>query len=673
MNSPFRRPSLARFAFAVVPVLLSTLVGTPLRAQEASPLVAQDISDLEEQAVRAAVARVAPSVVRIETVGGLEQLGEVLFGEGPTTGVVVSSDGLIVSSAFNFLRLPTSILVVLPGGRRLPAQIVSRDQSRMVVLLKVTATEPLPVPETAPVDQVQVGQSAIAIGRALSAEQPNVSVGIVSAKQRIYGKAIQTDAKISPSNYGGPLIDLRGRVLGILVPMSPDRHDELAGSEWYDGGIGFAVPLSSIYERLDRMKRGENLQPGVIGVTLKPGDMYSLPAEVVAVHPKSPAYQAGLRGGDRIVECNGVTINRQVELKHALGPLYAGDQVRLVFRRGDERKELKIELIDKLSPYEHPFLGILPARNEPAGVRGLGIRYVYPNGPADKAGVRAGDRLVQFAGKPVTEADELRNAVAASETGKKVAVRYVRSGQESPVELELAALPSELPDVAAVDRGEVAAKAELPIVGKETPVVEIKIPEEPNACVAYVPRTYRAEVAHSLVVFLPQPGEFKNEDFVKRWQPLCEKLNLIVVAPRATLPNTWQPTEIGFVRKAAEHVLANYSVDRSRIVIYGYQASGAMAAVTAFRHRDLFRGLVSVDARLVMGSRPPDNDPVERLAIVAAVAAESPAKPRIVPGIKVLRDMKYPVILLEQAGAPRDLNDEELKGVANWIDTLDRI
>ena len=56
---------------------------------------------------------------------------------------------------------------------------------------------------------------------------PQVSVGIISAKNRIWGKAIQTDAKISPSNYGGPLIDLQGRVLGVLVPMSPDRHTDL--------------------------------------------------------------------------------------------------------------------------------------------------------------------------------------------------------------------------------------------------------------------------------------------------------------------------------------------------------------------------------------------------------------------------------------------------------------
>src|SRR5882724_7328707 len=91
-----------------------------------------DLSEQEEQAIRAAAQRVAPSVVRIETIGGLERVGKVLVNTGPTTGLVVGEDGYVISSAFNFVQQPASILVTLPSGARAPAQIVARDHSRML-------------------------------------------------------------------------------------------------------------------------------------------------------------------------------------------------------------------------------------------------------------------------------------------------------------------------------------------------------------------------------------------------------------------------------------------------------------------------------------------------------------------------------------------------------------
>ena len=90
-----------------------------------------------------------------------------------------------------------------------------------------------------------------------SSSLPSVSVGIVSALDRIWGKAIQTDAKVSPTNYGGPLVDLQGRVQGVLVPASPQAEGETAGFEWYDSGIGFAIPLEDVYAVLPRLQAGQ--------------------------------------------------------------------------------------------------------------------------------------------------------------------------------------------------------------------------------------------------------------------------------------------------------------------------------------------------------------------------------------------------------------------------------
>ncbi len=193
-------------------VLVSIGFGRALVAQE-------DISLREERAIQSAVAAVAPSVVRIETLGGLETVGGVLVGTGPTTGLVISPDGYIVSSAFNFVQKPTQTLVYLNDGTRLAATLVSTDFNRKLVLLKVDAKD-LPIPATAPLKDIEVGQWAIAIGRTFGdGTRPNVSAGIISGKNRIWSKAIQTDAKISPGNYGGPLVDIGGRVIGVLAPF----------------------------------------------------------------------------------------------------------------------------------------------------------------------------------------------------------------------------------------------------------------------------------------------------------------------------------------------------------------------------------------------------------------------------------------------------------------------
>ena len=309
------------------------------------PVYAQrDLPSLEEQAMQAAVARVAPSVVRIETVGGLDRVGQVLVGTGPTTGLIVSSDGYVVSSAFNFAQRPASILVILPDGSPAPAKLVATDHSRMITLLKVDVEEPLPTPEIVPRDAINVGQWAVAVGRTFPGDSPNISVGIISAKNRIWNKAIQTDAKISPSNYGGPLIDLFGRVIGVLVPLSPSGTGELAGVQWYDSGIGFAIPLEHIQSVLPRLQTGKDLYTGLLGVSLRGKEPLRGPVVLATSFPNSPAATAGLIAGDRIVEVDGAEVRWQNHLFQQLKSKYAGDTVHLVVLRDDERLEFEVEL-----------------------------------------------------------------------------------------------------------------------------------------------------------------------------------------------------------------------------------------------------------------------------------------------------------------------------------------
>lgn len=632
-------------------------------------LAQNDLHDLEEQAVRAAVERVAPAVVKIETIGGLERVGDVLVTTGPTTGLIVAEDGYIISSAFNFVQQPSSILVTLPGGRRAAAQIVARDQSRMLVLLKVAAPEPLPVPTAVPRGEITVGQWAIAVGRTYEQPEPNVSVGIVSATGRIWSRAIQTDAKISPANYGGPLIDIQGRVLGVLVPLSPQgQESEVAGAEWYDSGIGFAIPLVDVFEHLPALKAGKDLYPGLLGISLKAGDLYVLPAELAAAQPGSPAYKAGLKPGDTIVEIDGQRIERQSQLKHVLGPRYAGEKVKVVYIRGKEnpeRREVEIELIDKLVPYEHPFLGLLPLRSGEV----VQVRYVYPNSPAAAAGLKPGDRIAALGETAVTSAGQLRELVANLEPKTKITLQIERDGQRESLEFTPGSLPTDIPAELPPALSEAPpAPADKPATG----LIDIKLPEVKNECVAFVPETYHPAVPHGLVVLVPPPGRLDRDKLAERWKAVCQERHLIVLAPQSAAADKWQPTETEFIRKTLDEILGRYNIDPTRIATYGYQAGGAMAFLAGLEHRDRVRAIIAVDA-LPPRVKLPTNDPINRLAFFLAKADKSPPPAVYKALVTRFKQEKLPVTEQSLGAESRDLTADELAQLGRWIDTLDRI
>ena len=652
-----------KYAALLLTTLLCAVAATNAHAQD-------DLLAAEEQALRAVVERVGPSVVRIETVGGLERVGKVLVGTGPTTGLVVSEDGYVISSAFNFVQQPSSILITLPSGKRAAAKIVARDQSRMLVLLKVDADEKLAVPQAVPRSEMRVGQSAVALGRTFEQAEPAISTGVVSALNRIWGKALQTDAKISPNNYGGPLCDIRGRVFGVLVPLSPQQTGELAGAEWYDSGIGFAVPLEDIFAHLETLKAGKDLHPGLLGVSLKQGDIYALPAEVAAAPPNSPANKAGVKPGDVIVEVDGKPISRQAELKHALGPHYAGEQVKLVLKRGDERVEATIELAEKLEPYAHPFLGLLPMRDGEKDAKSVVIRHVFPGSPAAEAGIKAGDKLVAIADRSATDAAGWQEVVAGLDPKEKVKVKIERGEETLELELTPALLPTDIPTEL---RPAVARKLPAPAEPPATGLVELKLPEENNEIWAVVPENYHAEVPHALVVWLHGMDGLDKDALLARWKDLAAKHQLIVVAPAAGEGKKWEATENDLVRKVIDDALGRYNIDRTRIVAFGEQAGGTMAWLVGLQQQERIRGIAATDSIPPPRVKLPDNDPVRRLAIYTAVAEKSPLAAVMKALTGRLEGMKFPVTKRELGENPRDLNDEETAELARWIDQLDRL
>jgi len=171
-----------------------------------------------------------------------------------------------------------------------------------------------------------------------------LSAGIISAASRISDKAVQTDANTSPANYGGPLVDLDGQVIGVCVPLSPGSRETAAGAQWYDSGIGFAIPLNGLEAVLARLKAGERLEHAFLGIRAKPFGDPPTGAEVEEVVASSPAAAAGLLAKDKIVSLGGTDVLDVSHLATLIGRYVAGDSVELIVERGDVKQTFTVKL-----------------------------------------------------------------------------------------------------------------------------------------------------------------------------------------------------------------------------------------------------------------------------------------------------------------------------------------
>jgi serine protease Do len=227
---------------------------------------------------------------------------------------------------------PSTILITLPDGRALHAVRKGEDTSRGIALVKVAA-EGLPVPELLDPARVRVGQWAVVLGRTFGGQEPSVHLGIVSATQRIFGRAVQIDANCSPANYGGPVIDLEGRVLGLCAPLSPAGRD--AGADWYDSGIGFAATLADIAPLLARMQDGEVLHRGWLGIATDP-KFVGPGAKIVTVNPGSTAAGMDMQPKDIVLEVDGTAVRHHFHLQMLVASHLAGDAIHVKIKRGDQ-------------------------------------------------------------------------------------------------------------------------------------------------------------------------------------------------------------------------------------------------------------------------------------------------------------------------------------------------
>lgn len=301
------------------------------------------------------VSEVMPFVVSITT----EQLRPQFFYQiavpGAGTGVIIQSDGYIVTND-HVIEGARSISVTLDDGRQFDARVVGKDAQSDLAVIKIDTTD-LPTATAAEVADLRVGDWVIAVGNALSLEGSNtVTIGIVSALGRtiltdpyedIYlYETIQTDAAINEGNSGGPLIDMEGNVVGINVAIESTAQ-----------GIGFAIPWFTVQTiAAELIASGRVIRPmlGVVAVELTPSIARSIDREwiegviVLQVFESTSAADAGLQSGDVITVIDGIFVSDIKGFRQIIWGYIAGDIVQIELDR--EGKIFTLEAILQEKP-----------------------------------------------------------------------------------------------------------------------------------------------------------------------------------------------------------------------------------------------------------------------------------------------------------------------------------
>ena len=690
-----------------IPFALMLVAAVSLAPASAQP---PDVNAGTEAAMKSSIAKVGPAVVKIETAGGLEIASSgkgppakgkaIAVGTGATTGLIVDAEGYVITSSFNFANKPTDIFVTVPNRpTRFVAKVVATDATRMLTLLKIDAKD-LPVPVALPKKDVKIGQWALALGRTLDTNlehAPSVSAGIVSAVNRLLGKAVQTDAKTSPTNYGGPLVAIDGRVFGVIIPASARGEGETSGFEWYDSGIGFAIPLEDILAKLPDLKKGGTLRRGLLGINPATPDQYTSAPVIGAIQPDSAAARAGMKVNDKILAIDDKPTPNFSTVQHILGPKYEGDSVKIKVIRDDKEMEFaKVLLLGTATAYVNPYLGILPMRDEAQDKTGVVIRHVYTNSPAAAAGLKEGDRIIKVGPAAAMQLAPLRNA-------SQLSAMLAQAGPGSPIKLEVKrkegdknetvtatlatlpdAIPAKLPMPSSFGKAlEGAPKKKDDGLGgpkkkDKEEKVETGFLERTDEALGrqywlYVPDNYDANTSHGVIVWFHPPGKAKDGEVMARtFREFCEDHHFIVMGPKANNPQGWLPSETELVVQDVRKVLGQYTTDKNRVVAHGMGNGGQMAFYVAFNARDVFRGVATLGATL--GTAPKDNVANQPLSFHLSVGDKDPALKDVEAGKLSLEEKRFPVVYRLMTESGKEYYDVKLfNELLVWLDSLDRI
>jgi serine protease Do len=477
-----RRILAAAVAGAAIATLSATLIPDQSTAQAAgaasSPIgtVAYGLPDFTDL-----VERTAPAVVSIQVARavptGRGPMGEGMppefeffrrFGppmgpggepdedpmqQGQGSGFIISADGLVLTNA-HVVEGADEVTVVLADRRELKAKVVGLDETTDVAVLRVQA-KGLPTLAVGDAEALKVGEWVLAIGSPFGFDH-TVSAGVVSAKTRSlprggYVPFIQTDVALNPGNSGGPLLNLRGEVVGI--------NSQIYSRSGGYMGLSFAIPIDLAMNIQQQLVADGKVTRGRLGVSVQSvdqalADSFGLDrprgALVGAVEPGLAADRAGIKAGDIILSINGRTVTDSAMLSRVIAEQKPGKDVKLELLREGKQKQLSVALgaADDAQavvadagagPKSEGRLGVVaralePAQQEAAGVRS-GVMVEAASGPAAKAGLRPGDIILAVNSSPVSGPGELANLIAKAPA--KVALLVKREGGEIFVPVDL--------------------------------------------------------------------------------------------------------------------------------------------------------------------------------------------------------------------------------------------
>src|SRR5262245_45287474 len=303
-----------------------------------------ELLDSYSKALVAVAEAVSPSVVKIDVRG---RQGRRFRGGGSGSGFVFTPDGFVLTNS-HVVHRGEGFEATLGDGRRLPATLVGEDPETDIAVLRISALDLRPVAfgDSA---KLRVGQLVVAIGNPFGF-QCTVTAGVVSAlgrslrsrNGRLMEDIIQTDAALNPGSSGGPLVDTRGRVVGVATAMILPAH-----------GISFAIASQTASDVASRLMRDGRIRRSYLGVRGQNVQVHrrlvrshELANEwgvlVMGVEGGSPAARSGVREGDVIVALADRPIGGIDDLHKLLGEDRLGMASRLTVLRGTEKIELDV-------------------------------------------------------------------------------------------------------------------------------------------------------------------------------------------------------------------------------------------------------------------------------------------------------------------------------------------